>query len=365
MRRYADLNLATIGVKRIKRLQMRWVAPARRRQTYLYHDLQTDLAASRPYLADFAESFLAAVERIHPIDAVMAANVDYWQDEALKLACRRRATPFLVLSRESYGIGHARDYVDKLYREAAFRFEGDGLALASATCVDFMRQTGAIATDLIVATGWPRYDAWSEIDLPPLDRRPIVTLMAYGDPRAVQYAAGNFRDVFQAFVAAARRHSRKLRFVVKLKKPNEGGYLADICSDFQAAGIEMTADAPLPQLVAQSRAVIGFNTLAVLEALLGDTAVIVPLWGDAERGAHRSLLHADRPEDSAVCYFPRSREAFGNLLEAVAGNELPALGTRAERLARFSRHSAVDAETTASQRVRSFVTEALRNRNRA
>jgi len=188
--------------------------------------------------------------------------------------------------------------------------------------------------------------------------------MAYGDPHALQYAAQNFADVLKVFVASARRQAdrppeQRLNHVIKIKKPNEDGYIRDLVPDLAATGITVTADIPLPELIPQPRAVIGYNTLAVLEALLGDCAVIVPFWGDAERAPADTLLHPDNAEDAEVCYFPRSVADYTAISDAVEAGCLPARGSRAARLARFGQHSDMSSDLTSSARVEQFVREVI------
>jgi hypothetical protein len=223
----------------------------------------------------------------------------------------------------------------------------------------------------VEATGWPRYDAWLDLPLPPLEARTTYTLLAYGDPSSYHYAAENFRQVLLSFAAAVRNvraaGDKTSRFVIKLKKANEGGYIHDAVPDLQALGVEVRADLPLPELFAESRLVVGYNTLAILEGLLGDSAVVVPFWGDAERAKFETLLHPDEPEDAEVCYFPRDPAAFEALLEKSLAGGLPAKSTREARMKRFSRHSIVSREETSSARVEAFIRGVLgaAERNRA
>lgn len=51
-------------------------------------------------------------------------------------------------------------------------------------------------------SGWPRYDAWLDRALPPLNERKIYTLLACGDPSSYHYAAANFLHVLLSFAAA-------------------------------------------------------------------------------------------------------------------------------------------------------------------
>jgi len=360
MRKWTTLNLVPIRATQVKRFQNPWVAPRWRRQTFLAHDLTDQLEHVAPFLERFGRTFLGAVQQKHPIDAVMAANTDYWQDEALKLACLKLNIPFLVLSRESYGIGRGREYVSDVYQKAKFNFIGAGCAVASDRCETYLSSCGSLDRAIVRATGWPRYDAWLDQPLKPQQERTAITLLGYADPNAVQYAAENFADAFKEFVAVARAHKTAvgtpdLRFVVKLKKQRDAAWLDQIVPGYQSSGIIVTADLPLPDLLADSRVAIGYNTLAVLEALLADTAVVVPCWGDSKRDQHRSLVHYENAQDQQVCYFPMSRQEFRALLERAVAGALQPKGTREQRLKRFSLHCKVDHNRRASNEVETFI----------
>jgi hypothetical protein len=364
LKKRTDLNLPTIQVTTVKRPQERWVAPKWRRQAHLWHDLNTSLPRLKAGLEAFGVAFLEAACAQHPIDAVAAANTDYWQDEALRMGCRKLDIPFIALSRESYGIGRGRDFVANNYKSGNFYFNGTGCAVASDVCAGFMRGQAAMRDAAICATGWPRYDAWRDYPMPPLKERKWITLMAYGDPRQVQYAAANFRDVLISFAKAAARQlalpeAQRLHFVIKMKKRNEDDYIRAIQPDLDALGIEILADMPLPDIVTRSRMIVGFNTLAVLEGLLGSCPVVVPVWSDSDRDPSASLLHPDNPDDDLVCYFPRSPADFELLLTQAEAGTLPPKGSLQERLARFSRHSVVTSDVTASQRFDAFVRSLL------
>ncbi len=364
LKKRTGLNLPCVGVVAVKRPQERWVHPKWRRQAHLWHDLNTHLPRTRAILQRFGVAFLRAAASTHPIDAVCAANTDYWQDEALRMGCRELGIPFMALSRESYGIGRGREFVANNYKSGNFYFNGAACAVASETCRQFMLGQGAMRDAMVCATGWPRYDAWRDYAIPPLPQRKLITLMAYGDPSQVQYAAANFRDVLKVFARAAESQLAKpaearLRFVIKMKKRNEDAYIREIEPDLERLGVEIVADTPLPDLVTRSRMIIGFNTLAVLEGLLASCAIVVPVWSDSERPASACLLHPDNADDAEVCYFPRSAVEFEALLEQGQAGTLPPRSTLEKRLARFSRHSMVTEAMTASARFEAFARDVI------
>lgn len=358
MRRRCDLNLVTISVSKLKRPQEAWIPPRRRRQTYITHDLEHDIAWAQSGIAEFGRHFLAAAQRVHPIDAVLTANTDYWQDEALKRSCPEFGIPFIVLSRENFGIPKARQTLREIYHNAHFRYDGAGVAVASATCKKCLVDLKFAPKARIEATGWPRFDAWLDVKPLPPEERTFVTLLSYAAP--LYWAQQNFKEVLEIFVEAAIRYRQRnpdgpYRFVVKMKKPNEGDMHYEVCPRLRDAPVELTESIPLPEIAPRSRILIGFNTLALLEALLGGGAVLIPCWSDAARTRDQSLMHCDDELDAKVAYFPNSAEEFTDLLHRAIDDQLPPKGSIEQCYERFSRQSLLVPGVSASAMVEKFI----------
>src|SRR4051812_26888983 len=79
LQKRANLNLPCLHVKAVKRPQEAWVPGRWRRQTFLGNDLRTKLPRLREGLRKWGVALLKSISEQHPIDAVMAANTDYWQ----------------------------------------------------------------------------------------------------------------------------------------------------------------------------------------------------------------------------------------------------------------------------------------------
>src|SRR5262249_16164020 len=88
MPKRCDLNLPTIHVKQVKRFQQSWIPPRWQDQTFFSHWLDSDVAWAERDLVAAVKSFIQHAAAIHPIDGIMAANMDYWQDEAVQRACK-------------------------------------------------------------------------------------------------------------------------------------------------------------------------------------------------------------------------------------------------------------------------------------
>lgn len=356
LRKRCGLNFVSIGVKAVRKPQEAWVPPEWRRQTYFTHDLDTVLGYAKEPLRAFGRFFLEAAQRRHKIEAVMAANTDYWQDDALKMACRDVGIPFLVLSRENFGIEHAREIVRDKYARAKFQFRGTAAAVASRKCADFLSNDYALRHVPVLATGWPRYDTWHDIISAPLPHKEYVTLLSYCEER--YWAQNNFRETLQVFKGLATEMSGKrpdLKFVIKLKKPNEHDEIYACDDTLRNGPVLITGDIPLYDLIPRSAAVIGFNTLAMLEATLADVPVIVPCWSDARKSKDQCLLYYGDELDSKVAYYPESANELRNLLDAALNDALPPKSDLNTRLMRFSQQGEFTIGQTASERVEAFV----------
>ncbi|WP_395022101.1 hypothetical protein [Dongia sp.] len=347
-----EINLVSIPATRIKKVQEKWIPKEWRIQSYFTDLLDRDLVAFRPYLQRFAETVLKEAQKVHPVDAVMAGNTDYWQDEAMRLGCEALGIPFLVLCRENYTIPQDRANVLAHYTKANFRFKGTGVAVYSEISKATMERMGAYAPGSIHVTGAPRFDQWLGLKTLPLEERNCVTLISYA--YRIYEAMENFRDVAEVFTELAAREP-KLRFVLKLKKANEDVDAYALYPELKDSKVEFTADWSLVDLYPKSRVIVGCNSLAVAEALLSNAAVIVPAWKDALNNPGVCLYHYDVPEHVKCIYFPRSVEEFRGLMErAIAGN-LPPLGTPEERLARFNEHIAFTPDKSAASKVEAFI----------
>jgi hypothetical protein len=347
-----DINYVTVSATRIKGVQEKWIPPEWRIQSYFTDLLNRDLAPFRPYLQRFAMAFLREAMKAHPIDAVMAGNTDYWQDEAVRLGCQALGIPFLVLCRENYTIAQDRANVLAHYTKANFRYSGTGVAVYSEISKATMERIGAYPPDAIRVTGAPRFDQWLGLKPVPEAERNCITLVSYA--YKIYEAMENFRDVAEIFTALAAREPG-LRFVLKLKKSNEDVDAFALYPQLKDSKVELSADWSLVDLYPKSRVVVGCNSLAVAEALLSGTAVIVPAWKDALTNPDTCLYHYSVPEHARCIYFPRSAEEFRGLMERAIAGTLPPLGTPEERLACFNEHIAFTPDQSASQKVEAFI----------
>ncbi|MDQ7248815.1 hypothetical protein [Dongia sedimenti] len=352
MRRRTDLNLAELDTTAVKAVQERWIPPEWRVQTYFTGLVGNELAAFRPYLLKFGRALLRAAGKTHPIDAMMAANIDYWQDEALRLAGQEMNVPFITLCRENYTIPTDQQTIWTRYHMAKFRYSGTAAGVYSEATKKVWDEVGCFAPNTVFVTGAPRFDRWRDIEALPVEQRDCLTLISFASP--LYYAPTAYRETAQAIGEACQDVKAKTRIILKIKKQNEIEENRDASPKLVEVGAEFIADWPLFDLLPRSRAVIGYNSMAVAEGLLTDLPVIIPNWGDAVP-RERSMFDPDEPLERNCIYFPSSPAEMRDLVKRALTTGLPVIGSIADRRRCFSKVIVAPTDTTSSALVEAMI----------
>jgi hypothetical protein len=357
LRRLTHLNWVALSASKVKDIEERWVPEVDRQQGYFSAWLAGGRSAHlRPKLEAFAVALLQEAARHMRVDAVAAANIDYWQDEALKLGCEKLGIPFLVISRENYSIPFTVPWKHNHIAKAEFKFSGAGIAVFSESTKIALEPCVENPDDIWV-TGAPRYDPWQEAVnrqtiTRPASEKDYVTLITFNDPGYM--GAKVFKQVAEVFDQAATRHNQGLTWLVKCKKRGDQTEVLEHLAK-QTSALRFEYDVSLLDLLPRSRAVVGYNSLALVEALLTDAPVILPRWGETDTLESKLLFNFNDPLVERVVTFARSPSELGDLLARAAAGEPLKTGTASERRALFGQHIYIPADGTACGAIERFV----------
>jgi hypothetical protein len=352
MAQRTELNFVPISAVKIRQAQEIWVPETERQQTFFSTQLRERGGQLRQTLTAFGVAFLREASRKVPIDAVLVANIDYWQDEALKLGCAALGIPFLVLCRENYTIPWTVPWLHDNIAKADFKFEGSGVACFSEATKGAILPCMANPDDIWV-TGAPRYDRWLNLEPLPDADKSHVSLVTFNQPG---YGAQDlFGEVLRLFADAAKATTHDhVHWLVKCKKRADMDDVRELLAP--ATGrLEFSFDIPLFELFPKSRLVVGYNSLALIEALLTDAPVVLPWWGQAKVARSDLLLDPDDPLTAAVFHVASSPDELASLLSRAAAGEDLRRGTPELRRAVFKQHLQVPESGSASQAVEAFI----------
>ena len=354
--RRCNLNFVCLSQAEVGRSQQYWISPDLTRQTFYQRHRGPEYARDWERIAAFGELVLAEVERLVSVDAIMTANIDYWQDQGIRMAAQSRGLPFLILRRENECSVVTRVRARKRY--SGFKFEGDGVAVFGRPSLEPLIESGACREEQLVVTGAPRLDSWRDTDPLRADADTLV-LLSYRDP--AYRAPQSFREVLEIFVNCAERACRisEARFVVKAKS-NEDAFLVSRMLPSRPRNLSIEHEVGLYDLFSASRLIIGFESLSLVEALLSDAAVAVPFWGSTCVEAEQVMFHSSREEHEKALEFIQSPAALCSLVESVVRNERSKnLADRNARLHVVNQMVAWSPERTASVEVETWIRSAI------
>ena len=347
---WLGLNLIMLG-----EMQRAWAEPQMQQQTY-YQRTRNDVHFRESWqrLDQFGREVLERIARRCRLDGLLCANIDYWQAEGLRRAAHELDLPFLVLSRENLLTRYDERLI--LERYNGFRFEGQAVAVFG----DWMRRTlvrtGCIGERQIVVTGAPRLDVWNAaLGLPAA--RDCIVLISFADPN--YYAPEAFRATLECFTAAARRNVGKARFVVKAKNTEDRLAIYGICPRIPDS-LEVRSDVALEELLPRARLVVGFNSMAMFDALFTSVPLATPDMMDTRRSNDYLMFEPDDALCANVLRFYRNPAELDELLDVAASCAAAPDANAEERRRLIQRYVHFPEGESATQAVERFVLEHIR-----
>jgi hypothetical protein len=317
LRKYAkNLNWLVIGTTQLTNIQNAWTPGKIHGQTVFQKYFTKEYENKWEECKLFAELFLKiAIKRLN-IKAVLSANIDYWQDEGLRRACKAISISFLSLAKENYIIPSFIEDLTEYYRGLNFKFTGDGVAVFSNSMKDFLIKSEICEAKKIHVTGAPRLDAWKRISGGQYVQDSIV-LLPYGKDYGLKSEL-HFMEMLNLFLSFAKKYSDShLNFVIKCKNQRYKSELHNKLTKADLEFIKLTVDQPLYELYPRSRLVIGYNTLALLEALLSKTVIAIPQWGEIGNDTKSQQFNPEDESCSSVIEFVQSIFDMEKLLKKI------------------------------------------------
>lgn len=340
------------------RFQESWVPKPMQVQTFYqsYRGKGYSRALKNSYL--FSHYLIQYIQRKKRVAAVLSANFDYWQESGLKKVCKDINIPFIVLSREHPVVPHVCDVVVDWYKRSGYYFDGDAILVAGKSSKDVLLRVGSVCPEgKVVITGLPRFDAWRDVDSFLLDQDKIyVTLLTFTDG---YYADTTFLEVLRVFVDSALKHSNsKIQFLIKTKDASDNYYIKSLIPDFVRSKVEVSFERDLFEILPQSKCVIGYNSLSMVEAIMAGSQLIAPAWGECLDRGPKVMYPVDDPTVCALVNFAYSSEELADKIDLAVTSKSkkysPKLGEQF-----ISKYVYVPKEHSSSQVVSKFLSSLI------
>lgn len=171
----------------------------------------------------------------------------------------------------------------------------------------------------IIVTGPPRFNRWREIHCQNIAiKKNFITLLSF--PGTEYWAPFTYNDILINFRDLSKKIT-EYNFVVKCKDGfHQNETLRLLAGDI--GKLDITYDADMIDLLSHSKVVVGFNSLSFLEALLSESHLILPYWGDSKHDPYLLQVDPNDPEAKEIIDVATSRKHFTKLLsERIQGKD--------------------------------------------
>lgn len=283
------------------------------------------------------------------ICALMLGNIDYWQDFTLRAACNELGIPVLVLQKEypyndllvDQELDHWRNFNYKPNADAIMVF-GKRMKEGYSRLVNF-------DVNKVFITGAPRIDRWRSIENTHQSTNEGLVILSF-----MSVSKELFLDMLIK-ISKYFNNENLGKITVKSRDPSDHKAVIDICEKEDLKNVDVVQHAQLYDLVSQSKAVIGFKSLATVESMLSVKPILVPDWFIKNQD-DKLFDPADTLCQTAVRLCAREQDLFNNLDQIFKNNSSEVnedcIEARKEFIGKFWDY---DDNITASSKVQSVI----------
>jgi hypothetical protein len=361
------------------------LSPSLDHNFYLTSDPKIE-STKRAY-RDFLAQVWTHLSWLMPIDIVLTGNFSYCAEREFAAVLEAAGTPFVAIHKENVRPPNRVGYWHHLYKERRGPFTGRTVLVYNDIERNLQIESGVAEPERIVITGMPRLDRvhrWRRQNAGPSRERtsPQVLFFAFArhekltgiQRKAYAGIEGNmeamdgdwgklgWNDLGQgshrAMVELARRRP-DITVIIKTKgqhrKKDDILLMLKSAAETLPENVKVVAGGDPFPLMTQSRAVIGFNTTGLLEAIAAGKPVIVPWFGEAQDSAMRG--HIIDLEDAVT--YAQSEEYLIRLVIDLVDNPRDVPNELAGSVSRVLRYWVGNDDCAAGQRVHNAIKDAV------
>jgi len=249
-----------------------------------YHDIkgyEKNQAKYSNYLNKFFDYFFKEIN----VSGVISANYVYaWQQEIAKI-CLERGIPFIVLQKE--GVVAKKDYYDSLKNYTNNNFIGTKLLVYNNNLKNaFLRlKIKGLTNSKIETVGIPRFDKYFKMtpggqNLVFFSFYVIDKIRASGLNKKITETYINNAEKFHIEVMKFASKNKDINVIIKTKDSERyHNYVVNLAKDnsyINLNNLTITNNANPYNLIENSKCVIGFNSMTLIEGLMANKILISP-----------------------------------------------------------------------------------------
>lgn len=291
--------------------------PGYARQQKIYAEFLNDPNVRWDKVIDKAKLLIRALKEQHGVCCMVTANVDYYQDHALKIACQSEGIPVVVLQKEYPITEEIVTYFENYYSN--WNPNAEVVAVAGHLGEKGLKNAGIGQHSKIIITGFPRLDRYRSIDMIGSNVRPQITLLSFRSG----YGKDSEGVFFQFLEYVLDRVGHSIPILIKAKNSTDKRIISEKINSklkkIENNKVNIQDQIPLYDAFAFSTLIVGYNSLSLVEALLTKAHILIPSYVLNEAG----ILSETECEGGGVTFCHSLEQLLSKLDEAASGQLTP------------------------------------------
>ena len=254
--------------------------------------------------------------------SIISFNFRYRQDKELHLACKLLNIKFIVCQKESLDYNDQSvitdSYIDTNSKNG--RYNGDSITVYTEGFKNVLVKASIFDSNKIYVVGMPRADYYyKKLDI---SRKHILYLLPNWKPRKFSKEEFNVKNYSNSITKLLLEFAKKNcseKIIIKTKMYNdEQIILSKIIDKNKLENVILKSDGNAAELIKDSKLIIGFQSTALIEALILRKPIIVPYFNISTSDKLKKCIL--KLEDLA--YYAYDENSMTNYLNKLCSNQL-------------------------------------------
>jgi len=218
---------------------------------------------------------IARLQKEKNVSAIMLANIDYWQDYSLRVACKDLGIPVMVLQKE---IAYNSLLVEREFahwKKYNFKTNADAIMVFGKHMKEGYLRENNFNENNIYLTGAPRNDAWRTIEHNNQSTSEGIVILSFIGPTKI---SGEKFLKFLKNLSEYLKNENNEKITIKSRDPDDHRMIVNFCNKEDIRNVEVIQYVNLFDLVSQSKLIIASRSLATVESMTTKKNILVPDW---------------------------------------------------------------------------------------
>lgn len=274
-----------------------------------------------------AQALVSELKKRRGISCFVTANIDYYQDHAFKVACKKEGVPVVVLQKEFPVTGRVAKKFEEHYK--GWDPNADFVAVAGDRAKKCLEECGVGDYASVVVTGLPRLDRYKSIDCTTKKREKLKFVVLSFRSGYGENSEAGFFDLVNVVAELVNSESELLiKAKNKLDQKEILAWLQGNIDSSTRRNIHVSSEIPLYDAFSWASLIIGHNSLSTMEALLTPRPVIVPAYLS---GSEDGKIITEAQCDGCGVELLASKSHFGSKVDELMPMILSGINTKEQR----------------------------------